>query len=115
MIFDKTRWAYVAAACVAASLGACGGEPPPINLVDDDAGALPDAHVVVDCTGCLVDGVCYDRGAANPSNPCEFCDVATSRTSFAPHVGASCDDGLFCTVSDACSSRGVCLGEAPGC
>jgi hypothetical protein len=118
MRINQKRLGWVVALCAATVLG-CSGGTPPISLVEDDAGALPDAHVVDpgtdagpprECaTGCFVDGVCHRDGAVNPSNPCEVCDTSFSRTAFADNDGASCDDGAFCTVGDSCSS-GVCLG-----
>jgi hypothetical protein len=118
MKINQKRLGWVVALC-AATVSGCSGGTPPISLVEDDAGALPDAHVVDpgtdagpprECaTGCFVDGVCFRDGAVNPANPCEVCDTAFSQSAFADNDGASCDDGAFCTVGDSCS-RGVCLG-----
>ena len=35
--------------------------------------------------------------------------------SVAINAGSACDDGLYCTVNDRCSSKGVCSGEAREC
>jgi len=73
--------------------------------------------VVDGCAGCTIGGACVADGTADPSNGCQACDPATSRTVYTPvAAGAACEDGLFCTVSDACDGAGVCGGGAArGC
>lgn len=66
-----------------------------------------------DCTGgCVIGGVCMADGTVNPLNPCEICVVFYDATGWSANDGSSCDDGLFCTVSDVCTGS-VCTGGAP--
>ncbi len=49
---------------------------------------------------CVIDGTKYSNGALNPGNPCQACDVATSRTSWTTRpnnttCGGGCASG-FC-------------------
>ncbi|MEC7521159.1 MAG: hypothetical protein VYE22_14880 [Myxococcota bacterium] len=67
---------------------------------------------VLDCSGCLVDGVCYGDGQVDPLNPCRVCDPSASRSAWSDNDGARCDDGAFCTTGDVCAA-GVCTGGAP--
>ena len=60
------------------------------------------------CDGCLIDGACVALGAARPGSPCEVCAAAGDDAWSALEDGASCDDGVSCTV-DACVA-GVCVG-----
>lgn len=64
---------------------------------------------------CFINGDFYSDGEANPSNPCEVCDVATSRTQWsnAP-ANTTCDDGDACTVMDQCQ-MGTCQGQTKDC
>ncbi|MBZ0116429.1 MAG: hypothetical protein K8H88_05535, partial [Sandaracinaceae bacterium] len=80
---------------------------------DEVCDASADA-CVPSCTGCVIGGVCYGEGQLDPSNPCRVCRRATSATAFSANDGASCDDGLFCTVADTCSA-GACSGSARDC
>ena len=128
MTFKYARHGWVAALCVATWLGGCSDGPPPISLVEDDAGpptpsvdsGRPDAWVDLEhdagpgptCDGCTVAGVCYRAGAADPSNPCAVCDPSRSVSAFSDNDGASCDDGAYCTVGDRCSA-GACVGGEP--
>ena len=54
-----------------------------------DTEITPTFPISADCNGCFVDGVCYDEAAA-------------------------CDDGLYCTATDTCTS-GVCSGADSPC
>ena len=67
------------------------------------------------CAGCLIDGVCYPDYVTNPANPCERCRSGFSTTSWFVSVGATCDDGLFCTFGDACAPSGACTGTVQTC
>jgi hypothetical protein len=67
------------------------------------------------CSGCVIGGVCHAPGATAPSNPCQVCDPASSAVGWTANVGASCDDGLFCTVDDTCSAAATCAGVARDC
>ncbi len=80
---------------------------------DEVCNTLTDACVLT-CTGCNIGGVCYGNGQLNPLNSCEVCDTTQSNTAFSNNDGATCDDGLFCTVSDTCSG-GSCSGSPRSC
>ncbi len=69
---------------------------------------------VTTCTGCAIGGVCYGDGQVNPTDSCLVCTPGSSTTAWTNHDGASCDDGLFCTVADTCAS-GICSGGARDC
>ncbi len=69
---------------------------------------------VLTCTGCIVGGVCYGNGQPDPGNPCRVCNVTLTATAFSANDGATCDDGLFCTVNDTCSA-GTCSGSSRSC
>ena len=58
---------------------------------------------------CLISGVCYGDGGADPTNGCNHCDVTKSTTAFSTKAdGNVCsDDKLTCT-DDKCSG-GVCV------
>jgi len=58
---------------------------------------------------CLIDGVCYQNGALNPSNDCQACLPAQSTSAWTNLVsGTSCsDDGISCTL-DQCNGLGTC-------
>ena len=94
--------------CDEAAAACAAGEPTcaPGELCD----ALT-SMCVLDCSGCLVDGTCYGDGQVDPLNPCRVCDVGASRSAWSDNDGASCDDGMFCTVGDVCSA-GACGGGA---
>lgn len=64
---------------------------------------------------CLVGGGCYAAGDRDPANGCMACEPAASVTAFSPRVGASCDDGIFCTDADACDATGTCAGTSRAC
>jgi hypothetical protein len=68
---------------------------------DETAGGDPGAG------SCVIDGREVAHGAANPANPCEFCDARRSAASWSPNDGAACNDGLFCNGVDACDG-GTC-------
>lgn len=60
------------------------------------------------CPGCKIDGVCIGPGEPHPGNACQECDPARARDAWSDREGP-CDDGLFCTVDDACQV-GMCIG-----
>lgn len=67
---------------------------------------------------CIVDGLCFDKGATSPDAPCSVCDPeASTSTLTGLAAGAPCDDGEACTLDDSCSESGSCLGawDAAGC
>ena len=59
--------------------------------------------------GCLIEGVCVDAGATKSGDPCLVCREDLPDTWSSSAGGEACDDGLFCTVDDACDD-GQCLG-----
>ncbi|MBZ0271507.1 trypsin-like serine protease [bacterium] len=57
------------------------------------------------CSGCVIDGQCWDNGDVNPDDICQQCNVASSGSSWSPaNAGASCNDGKFCNGQDTCSN-----------
>ena len=67
-------------------------------------------------TGCVIDGMCVPAGADNPANPCQSCNTALAVNAWSNKLlGASCSDGLYCTVDDACDGNGQCSGSARDC
>ncbi|MBP7681027.1 MAG: hypothetical protein KBB95_03990 [Deltaproteobacteria bacterium] len=64
---------------------------------------------------CSIDGQCYDAGDLNAANVCERCNPGVSSALWtAVDDGDPCDDGRFCTGSDACLA-GSCVGGASPC
>lgn len=66
------------------------------------------------CPGCLIEGNCVEPRAVDPANPCLICDPTRSSQDWSSNEGATCDDGFFCTASDACIA-GECTGAALIC
>ncbi len=86
----------------------CGACPDELDCVDGRC------CVSLGCCGCLVDGVCYEEGAA-PFDPCQYCDPAEDVTSLTVREdGTPCDSGLFCQVDESCDS-GECVGRPRDC
>ncbi len=58
---------------------------------------------------CNIGSVVYDAGAANPQNPCQSCDPATSVSAWTnrPSQFPCTTDGLACT-DDICDGSGTC-------
>ena len=103
-----------AGACVGGARNPCDdGDPCTSDSCDD----LADACDHDDGGGCAIGGACVAPGALDPTNGCRACQPLVSRTRYAlREVGASCDDGLYCTVGDSCGASGDCLaGEALVC
>lgn len=67
------------------------------------------------CPGCTIGGECVASGTLHAINVCLICDPVQHASDWSPLVGASCDDGLFCTVDDACDGAGTCTGTARVC
>ena len=79
--------------------------------------AVP-ARAAAQCTTaqCAIGTVCYVNGQRNPMNSdCQYCASAVSRTTWTADPGAPCDDGVFCSVADACTSAGTCTGLPRAC
>ncbi|MET0283878.1 MAG: hypothetical protein ABW352_05390 [Polyangiales bacterium] len=65
---------------------------------------------------CVINGLCVASGVADPSNGCMACAPEQSTTAYTPRaIGASCNDGLYCTAVDTCSVLGVCVGTPRLC
>jgi hypothetical protein len=84
----------------------------------DDAGScsplpLVDGGSASTCPGCVIDGACVAADALAMGNACLICDPSRDPLRWSPN-GAECDDGLFCTVDDACSA-GQCIGAGREC
>jgi hypothetical protein len=63
----------------------------------------------------VIGGVCYAPHSTNPANGCQICDALTPGA-WSANVGATCDDGLFCTVGETCASDASCgSGSARSC
>lgn len=118
------------------SAGTCsGGAPtacPPgqctVGVCDEATQACIEATAPdgTACSGgaCYADGVCQDGGCLlGPAIDCSaldstcavgVCDPMQGCVPKGVNQGASCDDGLFCTVSDHCD-QGQCVGGASMC
>ncbi|GMV43126.1 MAG: hypothetical protein AMXMBFR64_48420 [Myxococcales bacterium] len=68
-------------------------------------------------TGCAISGVCYAEGAVNPSNQCQACVSATSKTAWTNKTnGTLCNaDNNGCTTNDSCQSGTCTAGAAQAC
>ncbi|MDP8255272.1 MAG: C25 family cysteine peptidase [Candidatus Alcyoniella australis] len=93
---------------LASSVSSSGAE----RWVYFDLNLLGCPYIPVMCGGCEISGACYPPGTTN--GDCYICDPGSSATSWSYNNGATCDDGEFCTVNDACSS-GACSGSARDC
>jgi hypothetical protein len=92
----------------ACSAGQCQGQPACLASEVCDAVS---GECVAQCTGCVIAGVCYGAGQANPQNACVKCDPAASSAAWSDDDGAPCDDGVFCNGADTCSG-GTCATHA---
>lgn len=83
-----------------------------------------DGAACVDQDPCTITGIC-GGGTCNPGQPvdCSFLDGTCSVGTCDPQLGcvamplndgASCDDGLYCTIGDTCTA-GVCSGMPNTC
>ena len=75
-------------------------------------GLLPVSHGPFGVEQCLIDGVTYDAGAANPANPCLVCTPGASATTWSPASdGAPCPGGACqaaaCTISTSTGTGGA--------
>ncbi|MBI5481414.1 MAG: proprotein convertase P-domain-containing protein [Deltaproteobacteria bacterium] len=62
-------------------------------------------------TGCLIGGACIATNAVDPTDPCQACRPATSRTAYSQVPETTpCDAALFCTVNTTCDAAGQCGG-----
>ncbi|MET0341108.1 MAG: hypothetical protein ABW252_08895 [Polyangiales bacterium] len=118
-VCDDGRFCTVGDACDGA--GACSGRARDcadgVSCTDDTCDEAGDqCRTALVGGGCAIDGVCIGAGAADPLNPCRSCDPAASTSTWTSRpAGYACDDGAFCTVSDACDGEGACGGDARDC
>jgi len=93
-------------------IAAVGGVQP-VDPMGGEGGFDTNAGGVA-CPGCSLSGSCVAVGGQNPENPCEVCDPGRDEAGWSSNDGLACDDGLFCTVEDACRDR-ICGGAARVC
>ncbi len=76
-----------------------------------------DCDTTVISSACRIADVCYQEGEANPDNPCQVCDPATSTTAWSDQAdGLACDaDGDGCTEGDSCMAGACTAGPAASC
>ncbi|MBN1774462.1 MAG: DUF4215 domain-containing protein [Deltaproteobacteria bacterium] len=80
----------------------------------DAAGACTSGAIAADA--CLIGGSCHADGEDDPAAFCQECAPGTSRTTWTnKSEGTVCDDGLYCTLSDACNAAGACVGTGTPC
>lgn len=73
-------------------------------------------HFELDCVSCYIDGICYDVGQYNPSDPCYKCDPSQSAIEWSFVPNAPCFDGDYCTVDDTCNLQThQCTGTPVDC
>ena len=103
------------------SNGTCTGTPFTCNdgktCTDDICNGNNTCTYPVQNGKCLINGVCYNRGAVNPLNPCQECrdDMGGQyKTQWYNDNTNSCSDGSNCTHTDHCSS-GTCVGTSYVC
>ena len=64
---------------------------------------------------CKIGGVCYEKFAGSPGDPCKQCIPETSQTQFTGVNNQSCEDGDLCTTGEMCSSGKCSGGKAIDC
>jgi len=121
------------------NLGVCGGSGSPCpgpdgdancsescnevtNSCDADDGGMAPCEDGLFCTTgdtCNGSGTCLSGGATCPGpdgdGDCsETCDEGANNCNGPDVPGSLCDDGLFCTATDACNA-GVCVGTGETC
>ena len=80
-----------------------------LNICRED-----DCWYPIDDEHCIINNECIAEGTINPSNPCQSCIPAISKTSWSNEDSLNCNDGDSCTRDDHCSS-GTCLGTNYEC
>ena len=67
-------------------------------------------------SGRCVDGVCCDTACTAPCHGCSAAKTGGTNGTCAPDTaGTACNDGKFCTTTDACDSSGNCVGSGNPC
>ncbi len=116
---DDGRYCTVDDTCSFAGL--CDGSA---RVCDDGLGCTTDhcdelaASCIpsVDPASCVIDSVCVSDDTESLTNSCLSCQSALSTSAWSPvAAGVPCDDGGFCTTSDACDGVGACTGAARNC
>lgn len=95
------------------------------------SGTMGTCHFGACCTGCWDGAACHPAGTTDAcgirGGSCTSCldassctldtCIASTGTCFrvSASVGTSCDDGLFCTATDACNGSGACVGSGTPC
>jgi hypothetical protein len=113
---DSTNGKAYVQLCPASCSVLQGDASAAIDIVDDCASDAGAADAVAEAAGDA--GACTeDCTQLNPpSCYTATCDAATGACAVVPSpAGTSCDDGRFCTVSDACDGHGVCTGKPNTC
>lgn len=102
-----------AGACISGAPRSCDDG---VTCTADACDESADTCTSVLAGGCSIGGACVADGALDPTNACMACQPGVSTSAYTPlSVGASCDDGLFCTDVDACDGAGTCSGAARSC
>ncbi|HBG28855.1 MAG: hypothetical protein A2Y10_00600 [Planctomycetes bacterium GWF2_41_51] len=103
------------------SNGTCGGTPFTCNdgltCTTDICNGNGSCTYNIQSGKCLINGVCYNRYAVNPANPCQECrdDWGSQyKTQWYNDNSNSCNDASNCTYGDHCSS-GSCVSTAYTC
>jgi hypothetical protein len=111
---SRDTWSFVddSTPCGAAGeKNCCLGICVSCECVVDDGARVAAAGTIVCHAPCIIDGVEYQHGAANPANPCEICDseISTEAWSDAPFL-TKCGDDL-----DRICCHGVCCPDGQCC
>ncbi|MHC4609329.1 MAG: CotH kinase family protein, partial [Planctomycetota bacterium] len=85
-------------------------------LIYDDSHSEDTFHDYVRAVVTVPAGECQGdgEGDCNDGNPCTDDTCVAGSCVYTPNDANPCDDGLFCTASDACSG-GVCTGSGDPC
>lgn len=100
--FATTMWLACAASTVEVEDDGAGAQPPTTTAGGADQGGAGGAGLPcgIDC-GTIQTSDCQQAVCNEALGQCEIVDRA---------AGSPCDDGLFCTVDDACDAAGICVG-----
>jgi hypothetical protein len=89
-----------------------GGVPSSVAVAtntacDDDGGSFCDREGT--CVECTQNSQCGGGGG------CMIAACVDNACTLVPNVGATCNDGLFCTATDTCNAAGACVGAGNPC
>ena len=64
---------------------------------------------------CLINGICFEDGETNPTNPCQICapESVQDQWSLRPD-GVTCGDGAVCYGGLCCAATANCIGKECG-